>query len=320
MVSYQKKLEESEFNKLEHDFDDRCELIRRLRLKLSIETDEVIRFKYEKTIEELEIERRQLNTKLRQAKSQKIYNFLLELDFQAQEHLFYRFAAHHPVSAFLIHGCSRDYGQDWLVNQLLHKIAFRVADRSIWINLCSSFRTPSPQEIWREFRRRFGGIANSPRAIAQRIYDRWQTQNVCIVVNNINVLSEELFRQLLEDLWLPLATEAQQVSFQTPYKLLMFFIDNENQIANWDIPFADVYESTWNCCTPVKLPGLEDLSISLLHRWIENRLFYLPGQLTENISQAVDMIWQNGEMGKPLSVMQAICDLCDCEWSDAWLK
>ncbi|MBD2056567.1 hypothetical protein H6F88_11160 [Oculatella sp. FACHB-28] len=319
MVPYQ-KIEESEFEELQRDFEQKCELIRRLRIKLSVETDEVLRFKYEKTIEELEFEREQLNAKLRQTKSQQIYRFLLELDYQAQERLFHRFAASHQVSAFLIHGRSRDYGHDWLVNQLLHKITFRLADQPIWINLCSSFRTPSPQEMWREFRRRFGGITDSPQAITQRIYTRWKTQNLCIVVDNINFLSEELFRKLLEELWLPLAIEAEQISSQTPHKLLMFFIDNEDQIADWNIPLADSYEPNWSCCTPVKLPGLEELSTSLLHTWIEDRLFYLPRQLTEDINQAVQVIWENSELGKPLPVMQAICDLCECEWIDAWLK
>lgn len=319
MVSYQ-RIDESEFAELQREFESKCELLRRLRLKLSIETDEVLRFKYEKTIEELEVERGQLNVKLRQTKSQQIYSTLLQLDYQAQERLFHKFAANHQATAFLIQGCSRDYGHDWLVNQLLHKIAFRVSDQPIWINLCSSFRTPSSQEIWREFRRRFGGVTDSPKAIVQRIHDRWRTQNLCIVIDNINFLSEELFLQLLEEIWFPLASGSQQVGFQTPHKLLVFFIDNENQASNWNLSLADVYESNWTCCTPVRLPTLEELSITLLQTWIEEHLFYLPRQLTEDINQAVQVIWENSEAGKPLPVMQAICDLCECEWIDAWLK
>jgi hypothetical protein len=319
MVSHQ-TIEESDFEELQRAFDDTCEYIRRARLQLSIETDEVRRFEQERRLEDLTAEREQINFKLRQAKSQQIYKFLLELDYQAQERLFHKFIRNHQVSAFLIHGQSRDYGHHWLVKQLLHKISFRVADHPIRIDMCSSFRTPSPEEMWREFRRRFGGTTDSPKAIAQRIYERWKTQNLCIVVDNVNFLSEELFRQLLEELWVPLAVESQQIRSQTSHKLLMFFIDNEGQAANWNIPLVDLYEPSWNCSNPVKLPVLEELSTSLLHTWIENRLFYLPRQLTEDISQAVQIIWENGELGKPLPIMQAICDLCECEWVDAWLK
>jgi inactive STAND len=312
-------VEENDFEGLQQDFNDKSELIRRLRHQLNIETDEVLRFKYEKKIEILETEREQINIRLRQVKSREIYNSLLKLDYKPQERLFHKFS-NHSVLAFIIHGCSRDYGQDWLVNQLLNNIQFRTSDQPIWINLYSPFVTASPQEMWKEFRRRFGGVKDSPKAIAQRIYDRWKTQNVCIVVDNINFLPEDLFQDLINELWIPLATEAQDISSQTPYKLMMFFIDNEDQITNWNIPFANIYEADWNCCVPVKLPGLEDISNHHLHDWIQDQLFNLPRQMTDNIDQAVEFIWQNSELGKPLPVMQAICDICECEWIDAWLK
>ena len=102
----------------------------------------------------------------------------------------------------------------------------------------------------------------------------------------------------------------------------MFLIDNESLVEsqNWNVSFAENLESTWSCYTPVKLPILKVLSDTVLRTWIDYEYTYLPEQLSENIDQVVQTILKNSDDGIPIPAFREICNLCDYEWLEEWLK
>lgn len=256
-----------------------------------------------------------------QIKNQQLYHLLLKLDYTDQEQLFSRFIRRNQIAAFLIHGSSQDYGQHWLTNRLLKKIR-RVSDKPVLVDLDCLVHNPNSQTMWRELGRHFGGIKDSPDLIAGKVLKSWTTKNIYIVVNNVEFMCEQLLQELIQKFWLPLATQAQSIASQTNFKLLMFLIDNVSFVESqsWNVSFAENFEPTWRCHQPVKLPKNNVFSDTALRDWINHESVYLPDQLVENINGVIQTILENSEAGIPIPAFREICNLCECEWLEEWLK
>lgn len=312
---------EDDLKGLQQHYNIVIEKISRLRNALAIETDVTRCLQYEQLLEQAKIMQEKLDWEISQHKNQQLYHLLLKLDYTDQEQLFSRFIRRHQIAAFLIHGSSQDYGQHWLANRLLKEIR-RVSDRPVLVDLDCLVYNSNSQTMWRELGRHFGVIKDSPDLIANKVFKSWTTKNIYIVVDNVEFMCEHLLQELIQEFWLPLATKAQSAASQTNFKLLMFLIDNvsfiENQ--NWNVSFAEVFEPTWSYYTPVKLPILKIFSDTVLRDWINREFVYLPDQLVENIEQVIQTILKNSEAGMPIPAFREICNLCECEWLEEWLK
>lgn len=148
------------------------------------------------------------------------------------------------------------------------------------------------------------------------------TKNILIIVDNVEFMPKELLNEFISSFWEPLTTKAESFASKTPFKLLMFLIDNLGYVEtqNWNIPFAEVFEPTWSCCLPIKLPMLKLFSDKVLRDWINSEFIHLPDLLIEDVDQSVQTILDNSETGVPIQALQKICNLCECEWSNEWLK
>ncbi|MGI8501655.1 MAG: hypothetical protein ACR2LR_11015 [Hassallia sp.] len=306
---------------LQQQYNILIEKINRLRNALAIETDVTRCLQNEQLLEQAKVMQEQLDWQISQIKNQQLYHLLLKLDYTDQEQLFSRFIRRHQIAAFLIHGSSQDYGQHWLANRLLKEIR-RVSDRPVLVDLDCLVYNPNSQTMWRELGRHFGGIKDSPDLIAEKVFKSWTTKNIYIVVDNVEFMGEQLLQELIQEFWLPLATKAQSVASQTNFKLLMFLIDNESFVESqsWNVSFAEIFEPTWICSVPVKLLILKVISDTILREWINRQFVYLPDQLVDNIDRVIQTILENSEAGMPIPAFREICNLCECEWLEEWLK
>ena len=312
---------DNELEGLEQQYNILCETINRLREALILETDVTICVRDERRLEKAKSEREQLEWQIRQIKNRQLYPLLLKLDYTDQEQLFSRFIRRHEIGAFLIHGPSQDYGHHWLANRLLKEIR-RVSDRPVLVDLDCLVYNPNPQIMWKQLGRHFGGNFYFPDAIVDKVLNAWTTKNIFIIVDNVEFMSEQLLHELISSFWEPLINQAQSFASKTNFKLLMFLIDNisQSEKQNWNLPFAEGWESSWSCNLPVKLPILKLFSDQVLRNWINSEFIHLPDQLIEDIDQSVQIILENSEAGIPIPAVQEICNLCECDWLEEWLK
>ncbi|MBV6628020.1 MAG: hypothetical protein KI793_34730 [Rivularia sp. (in: Bacteria)] len=306
---------------LQQEYSILIEKINRLGSALAIETDVTRSLQYEQLLKQAKEKQEELDWQIRQIKNQQLYYLLQRLDYTEQEQLFSRFIRRQQIAAFMIHGSSQDYGQHWLANRLLKEIR-RVSDRPVLVDLDCLVYNPNSQTMWKELGRHFGGIKDSPDLIAEKVFKSWTTKNIYIVIDNVEFMCEKLLQELIQEFWSPLATKAQSIASQTNFKLLMFLIDNAGFVKNqsWNVSFAEIFEPTWSCCTPVKLPFLKIFSDTVLQNWINNEFIHLPDQMVENVDEAVQTILENSEAGIPIPAFREICNLCECEWLEEWLK
>lgn len=312
---------ENNLEEIQQQYHLFTEKINRLGNSLAIETDVTRCLQYEQQLQQAQAKRSELEWQIYQIKNQQLYHLLLRLDYTDQTQLFSRFIRRSQIAAFLIHGFSQEYGQHWLANRLLKEIR-RVSDKPVLVDLDCLVYNPHPQTMWRALGRHFGGIKDSPSVIAEKVFKSWTTKNIYIVVDNVEFMSEQLLQELIQSFWMPLVTQAQNIAFQTNFKLLMFLIDHKSSVESqkWNISFSEIFESSWSSHVPIKLPVNKIFSEQVLRNWIVNEFQYLPDQLVENVDLSVQTILENSDAGLPIPAFWEICNLCECEWLEEWLK
>ncbi|MGB0561996.1 MAG: trypsin-like peptidase domain-containing protein [Spirulinaceae cyanobacterium] len=254
-----------------------------------------------------------------------IHKILLKLGYAAQNRLFRQAIKQHDVAAFLIHG-ELGYGQRWLLNRLIqHHMPHCLHGKTIIIGLKRLGRRNSPQAFWRDVAKRVNIRDRSPQiaAIAQAVYQLWQTQDVLMVFHAVDDIPQTTFTQLIEEFWLRLADQTQAlVESGHPYKLLVFFLDYTGRVAQWDLPRVEKInvQNYW-----VETPRLSEITENDLSRWLEYEGADLPDTFNEKlIEDTVEEILENSENGIPECVLEEICEYyCDLDWEEVqeqWLR
>jgi hypothetical protein len=183
--------------------------------------------------------------------------------------------------------------------------------------------------LWRELGGRVGlGRQHSPLEIAERVFQWWKTQNVILVFHGVDCMPQGYLQELLDEFWLPLASQAREVVSQTSkFQLLMFLVDYEGCVGCQDTMFVEQLEPTWESKIPIKLPTINPFCDRILTDWIETletEFSTLP--LVEVIYQMEDFvqeILENSDNGVPELAFSEICHLCGCNWyeeRERWLK
>lgn len=251
--------------------------------------------------------------------SNELYNALLTLNYKEQVRLFRRFVEEkHRIGTFLIHG-EPEYGQGWLLHRLLRQFPQYLTVKVFPFSFQRMGRGRSLDALWRELGS-WAGLTNcgSPQMILEQIHRLWLTQSVILVLRNLNVVDEEYINKLIQDFWLPLVKRAICAPSQSSsYHLLMFFIDNDNCVDKWNIPFARQLDLTWEPHVPIKLEKLTPFPANELYSWIEHELDSLPTKLS------VPEILEESDGGIPELVLERICSLCGCDWYErakVWTK
>ncbi|NER33666.1 MAG: trypsin-like peptidase domain-containing protein [Oscillatoria sp. SIO1A7] len=258
--------------------------------------------------------------------SDRLYHNLLKLGYRQQVRLFRKLIGKHSVAGFLIHGLP-SYGQRWLLNRLLvQHVPDCFRGKPVKINLARKVRKNDVDALWRELGSWVGlrGKERVPRAIVERVYQWWQSQDILLIFHDVDCLPPKGLEQLIQDFWLPLATKVRDSQVEAiPYKLLMFLVDYQGITASWDVPLTDKIDkmdASWQPYTPIEVPKLTKFSDSELTDWMEDEM---PAELSEEMERVVEEIIYNSDGGIPELTLEEICHLCDIDWygeSEKWLK
>ncbi|MDZ8079091.1 MAG: hypothetical protein RMX35_08310 [Nostoc sp. DcaGUA01] len=314
---------------LEQQYDLLMEKEKRLRCDYAIAADTLIRFQLEKQIEQTEKELNELAQQLdaleQALSSGRLYRALLKLGYREQARAFRRFIEAHPVAAFLIHG-SLYYGQRWLLNRLVTQHVPNITTgKVVRIELSRIARRSDSAALWRELGGRVGlGRQSSTLEIAERVYQWWRTQNVLLIIYDVDCLSEAFVHEIVTEFWLPLATKVKEATSQlSQFKLLMFLVDYEGCAGSWNVPFVEKLEPTSKPHNPVKLPGITQFSEHELTNWLEYEAEELPNQLIDRVDETIQIILKNSDNGIPEPALGEICHLSGCNWyeqEEKWLR
>lgn len=200
---------------LQNQYDLLAEKLKQLRHDFAIQASTSFRFQLENEIKDVETElnviENQLNDLERNSCSDRLYRALLKLGYRKQVKIFIKFTENNLVAAFLIHGCSPEYGQRWLLNKLIAKhVPKSIAGKVLRVDLNLIARKSDIAALWRELGYRVGlGRYTSPVEIAERVYQWWQTQNVLLIFYDVDCLHENYLQELIQDFWLPLANKTK---------------------------------------------------------------------------------------------------------------
>lgn len=256
---------------------------------------------------------------------EQLYRSLLKLGYSRQVRLFRKLVREHSIAALLIHG-SPDYGQRWLLNLLLVKhLPYITTSRVVKVGLTRRVRQFDATALWREFCSHIQLPKNSSLAeIAQGVYKCCQTQNMILIFHNVEWISRGNLQQLIQDFWLPLATELQNSQLNlNNSNLLMFLVDYEGDVESLEDFFPDGQDANQSSYTPVKTPKINEFSQDDLLNWIENESDELPAALVNEVDSTVQKILDDSGGGIPELTLEEICTRCGCNWydeSEKWLR
>jgi hypothetical protein len=318
-----------ELEKLLNLLDEKILFLRREKI---VATDAATIFGLNKKIEEAEAERSEIAEQMENlntvAGSDKLYNALLKLGYKEQVLSFKKFIKGLSIGAFLIHG-SLDYGQGWLLNRLVTQhVRHGTMGKKVVIQLDRIARRRDIGALWRELGGRVGLRGeHTPSDIVQRVFQWWKTQNVILVFHDVDCMPESYLQELVEEFWLPLASQARASPSPTKYQLLMFLVDYEGCVGCQDTMFVEQIEPTWEPKIPIKLPSITPFEDRVLIDWIETvQMEFDTLPLVEIINEIEDLakeILQKSNNGIPELAISEICYMCGSNWyeeKERWLK
>lgn len=314
---------------LQEQYSLLSEKLLELRRNSAIATDPSIKFQFKNQIAEIEKELEDLAQRQddidRVSLDGRLYQALLRLGYRKQVQMFRKFVQTYPIATFLIYG-KLDHGQRWLLNRLVvQHTRDSIAGKVIRINLSRVARRSDVAALWRELAGRTGlGTRGSLAEIRDRVHRWWRTQNVLLILYEVDFLPESFLEELLRDFWTPLATWAwEDGQPESPYKLLMFLVDYDGRVGDWSIPFAETPNAQWHPRTPVKLPIISEFTENDLTNWLEFSADDLPVELLDEVDETVQRILENGDRGIPEPTLEEICRWVGTDWYDneeKWMK
>lgn len=296
---------------------------RGFKLSLQIETATKEREKIVEELDKIEQDLKQLGKNLG---SEKIYRTLWRLGYEQQVDLFLSLLDAESVAGFLIHGLQY-YGQCWLLNRLIAQyVPGSLNGKVVTIRIDRRVKKSGVRALWREISQWLGWEEKeySDSEIAEGVYQWWQTQDVLLIFHNVNIMPQSSFDELLQDFWLPLARKAgESPPEKSNHKLLMFLVDYDGTVSDWDTPLAEKIDATWQPPTPLRSPKICEFSEDDLRGWIRKEYDQLPEKLTSRVNSTVSEIFQDSENGIPEFALDEICKRCGLNWdveSPKWLK
>ncbi len=238
------------------------------------------------------------------------------LNYTKQGNLFRQFRDEkHKKGAFLIHGAP-SYGQVWLLNRLIRQLRDYSTLDPFKFSFQSKAGEPSIKRLWK-FLAKWVGLnisfsidAATQQEIIRRLYKRWQTQTVILILNNSHVIEEQYIDKFLQEFWQAFVNITNdRVDQPSKHYFLMFLIAHDDRVDKWKVPLAWQVDPAWEPRLPLKLEKLAEFSEKVLEDWIlrEERL---PPHL-----KAKDIL-DNSE-GIPEDALNYICECCGYdEWLD----
>ncbi|MDA0266936.1 MAG: hypothetical protein O3A14_08235 [Cyanobacteria bacterium] len=257
----------------------------------------------------------------REEKASKLLKMFLNLGYKQQVSLFNKAIHASPITAFLIHGASGNYGQDWLMYLLLKK-QIRGEPTKIPIDFSRKGSEVTPRAIWGEIGSRLkakGGRFASELEISERLKNLLRTQHIILILTSISVLSESTLCEILSDFWMPLIKQLKVNSLDTTSKkLVLFLIDYKGDVDSWDIYFPEEVIQENIPQNPVKSQKLEEFKEDEISKWfldLEEPEVFFP-EIVEDTEKITLEVLENSENGIPLYVFEHICTRFNLNWHE----
>lgn len=231
------------------------------------------------------------------------------LDYRSQTHRFDDAVDGSPARAFVIHGESQN-GQRWLLNRLVYS-NFGDLDPANRIVLSPPRDDIDVQEFWDCLGDRLlNERSAAPSKILDYLFQRWQQEDVVLVVNDADRMLTTTPCQIMQQLWQPLMqrfVEAESAS-KPKHKMYLFILDNLGTAESWQLKCAeDLEEDDWDA--PIALPMIQAFKQRDVKTWV-GQCRGLPNLLPspQTPEQVSERLWRKGRQGIPEPTMQAICD------------
>lgn len=259
--------------------------------------------------------------------SEQLFRILLTLGYHKHDRLFRQLPLNQAVvAAFLIHG-PHEYCPQWLLNRLLvrHISSFASNSKVVKTHLHRRTRGISVEALWRELGSRVGIPKDrSPTVIAERILQWWKTQDVILIIHDVNCLPKTEVYRLINEFWSVLIKKTGELSGQThKNKLLMFLVDYEDDFSDLGTLFEKRIGNNWQPNIPVIFPNLTKFSETDLLTWIDYEFDNLPKGLKDISGESIQDLLTMSDDGIPEFTLEALCLRCGCNWyeeSEEWLK
>lgn len=242
---------------------------------------------------------------------------LMQLGYRPQARLFRKLIEQNPIGAYLVHGPTEQYGQQWLVNRLLQQyVPTSLTAKKIRIELDRVGRRNDVDAMWVELALELKCDRNTPpKEIAKRALHWWRTQDLILAIYDVDCLSEELLNHLIQEFWLPLANEAEGLLTQgNARKLLMFLVDYEAVTIRRNVPFTEPIDADSSFSFPFKSPQNQKFSEDEIEDWIDSHYRLLPKEMTKQTDKTVHEMYEESEEGIPEWTFVEICKRCGYDW------
>jgi hypothetical protein len=264
-----------------------------------------------------------------QGTEQKFIEALHEFNYTDEVGIFAKLLeADTPVGAFLICG-KEQAGQTWLLNRLWRDevptstsgVKYRLKVSKDW----------TIEMMWERVGKVLD-VAADPEIIAQKMYEHWQNSvPVALILYRVEKLKKPVLRQLIEQLWKPLANLAKESLAEVP--LLLFLLDtgeDDNTIMDYLITESKYEYDSNSPDIPVYLRLKENFFDKDINFWVRRHketIAPLFGKycLTKNLDcneQPIKIFktqiknYIRGTSTTPEDVLQKICQFCNHDWQE----
>ena len=304
---------------LRQEYDMCSKKIAALQEARSIEDSELRKFELG---EQLKKERLRLEDLAAKTAILKLGDALMRLDFKGQIWSFRNTIRAEGACAFLVRPPGDGEGEAQysirlLVKRLFTHMASPVSTSPIKIRLESNVRKSDAKALWRQLARTIRARADEgTQEIAERVADRLRTQNVVLVVTDLDRVD---LVACMRDFWVPLA-QTVQPSAPGSYRLVLLLVDYAG-VTSLPEPHQPPM--------PVGLPHVLRFPDSELIAWLQGMLDDLPyevlpaaGDPDEAVSLLLQQLVPEGSDPGPDPVLWQICSIWQCEEGDldAWLE
>lgn len=245
---------------------------------------------------------------------------LMDLGYLEQSRIFYRTFLENKIGAYLIHGPTEKYGQQWLLNRLIRKfLPSSMTAKKFRVVLSRVGRRNDIAGLWAELADEMKCDRRMPpEEISQRTVEWWLKHDIIIALYDVNCLSDTLLNCLVQEFWLPLANKIEGMRSMggCPHRLLMFLVYNEGVIATSRFEMTDQAGISGVSSPLISLP-VKEFSEQEIEDWMMNEYSNLPEELIENRGTLLDI----SDGGIPEWTFAEICKRCGYDWrteSQTW--
>jgi hypothetical protein len=251
------------------------------------------------------------------ADGKKLYRHLLKLGYERQVQEFVKLIQTQSLGAFVIHG-SLNHGQKWLLNRLVEQYVPQTLNaHTINIDFSTAVSKTDINNLWRRLGRDSGLQGDFlPKEIVKKIYRRWQTESILIVIQCIHLIPQDYLKIFIREFWHPLVDRASEVEEnRDSRKLLMFLIDYEGSIQQLEDVFSEAVDPS-KPEKPLRPPAISKFTEEQIVNWIIAEYNDLPINLTHNFNELAKIIIRQSDEGIPEEVLEEIFRQCDYNFKE----